>query len=184
MRLHAFESQVNKLAFRACTNPKAMSDLIQYLSKVKDKQEMMTSSTGNSFPITGHLRGEFTGEFPAQRPVMRGFDAFFDLRLIKRLSKQSWGWLFETPSRPLWRHGNELCMVGTREVFGILGFCIFKNIEFTEIYPWLTYDTMSENMIMLVALLLCFAQSIQSSDWYFITTTSWWWWMPSAFYRV
>ena len=46
------------------------------------------------------------GEFPAQRPVMRSFDAFFDLRPNKRLSKQSWGWWFETPSRPLWRHRN------------------------------------------------------------------------------
>ena len=45
-----------------------------------------------------------TGEFPAQRPVMRSFDIFFDLRLYKRLSKQSWAWWFETPSRPLWRH--------------------------------------------------------------------------------
>ena len=26
--------------------------------------------------------------------------------LNKRLSKQLWGWWFETPSRPLWRHGN------------------------------------------------------------------------------
>ena len=49
-----------------------------------------------------------TGEFPAQRPVTRCFDIFFDLRLNKRLSKQSWGWWFETPSRPLWRHCNEL----------------------------------------------------------------------------
>ena len=46
-----------------------------------------------------------TGEFPAQKPVTRSFDVFFDLRLNKRLSKQSWGWLFETPSRPLWRQG-------------------------------------------------------------------------------
>ena len=44
------------------------------------------------------------GEFPAQRPVTRSFDVFFDLRLNKRLSKQSWGWWFETPSHPLWRH--------------------------------------------------------------------------------
>ena len=29
------------------------------------------------------------GEFPAQRPVTQSFDAFFDLRLNKRLSKQS-----------------------------------------------------------------------------------------------
>ena len=47
-----------------------------------------------------------TGEFPAQRPVTRSFDIFCDLRLNKRLSKQSWGWWPETPSRPLWRHCN------------------------------------------------------------------------------
>ena len=33
-----------------------------------------------------------TGEFPAQRPVTRSSDVFYDLRLNKRLSKQSWGW--------------------------------------------------------------------------------------------
>ena len=47
------------------------------------------------------------GEFPAQRPVTRSFDAFFDPRPNKRLSKQSWGWWFETPSRLLWRHCND-----------------------------------------------------------------------------
>ena len=48
------------------------------------------------------------GEFHAQRPVTRSFDVFFDLRLNKRLSKQSWGWWFETLSRPLWRHRNDI----------------------------------------------------------------------------
>ena len=48
-----------------------------------------------------------TGEFPAQRPVTRSFDVLFYLRLNKRLSKQSGGLWFETPSRPLWRHCNE-----------------------------------------------------------------------------
>ena len=51
-----------------------------------------------------------TGEFPAQRPVTQSVDAFFDLRLNKFLSKQSWCWWFEMPSCPLWRHrddGNE-----------------------------------------------------------------------------
>ena len=47
-----------------------------------------------------------TGEFPSQMPVTRSFDVLFDLRLNKRLSKQSWGWWFEMPSRPLWRHSN------------------------------------------------------------------------------
>ena len=40
-----------------------------------------------------------TGEFPRQRPVTRSLDVFFDLRLNKRLSKQSWG-------LSLWHHCN------------------------------------------------------------------------------
>ena len=47
------------------------------------------------------------GEFPTQRPVTRSFDVFFGLRLNKRLSKQPWGWWFETPLGPLWRHRND-----------------------------------------------------------------------------
>ena len=58
---------------------------------------LLTNCAGNS-PVSG--------EFPAQRPVRRSADVFFDLRLNKRLSKQSWGWWFETLSRPLWRHCN------------------------------------------------------------------------------
>ena len=46
------------------------------------------------------------GELPAQRPVTPSFDVFFDLRLNKRSSKQSWGWWFEMPSPPFWRHCN------------------------------------------------------------------------------
>ena len=48
------------------------------------------------------------GEFPTQRPVTRSFDVFFDLRPNKWLSKQSWGWWFETLSCSLWRHRNVL----------------------------------------------------------------------------
>ena len=68
----------------------------------------MTSSNENIFRVTGPLCGEFTGpgEFPTQWPVTRSFDVFFDLRLNKRLSKQTWGWWFETLSIPLWRHHN------------------------------------------------------------------------------
>ena len=67
---------------------------------------MMTSSNGNIFHVTGPLCGDspVTSEFPSQRPVTRSFDVFFDLCLNKRLSKQSWGWWFETPSCSLWRH--------------------------------------------------------------------------------
>ena len=59
---------------------------------------LLTICAGNS-PVPG--------EFPAQRPVTRSFDVFFDLRLNKRLIKQSWGWWLETLSCPLWRHCNE-----------------------------------------------------------------------------
>ena len=71
---------------------------------------MMVSSSGNIFRVTGPLCGEFTGpgEFPAQRPVTRSFDVFFHLHPNKRLSKQSWGWWFETPSRSLWCHRNDV----------------------------------------------------------------------------
>ena len=58
---------------------------------------LLTICVGNS-PVPG--------EVPAQRPVTRSFDVFFDLRLNKRLSKQSWGWWFETLPRPLWRQCN------------------------------------------------------------------------------
>ena len=46
------------------------------------------------------------GEFYAQRSVTRSFDVFFDLHLNKQLSKQWWGWWFETPSSSLWRQCN------------------------------------------------------------------------------
>ena len=70
---------------------------------------MMTSSNGNIFRVTGPFCGEFTGpgEFPAQRPVTRSFDVFY-FPLNKRLSTQWWGWWFETPSRSLWRHCNDM----------------------------------------------------------------------------
>ena len=56
---------------------------------------LLTICVGNS-PVIG--------EFTAQRPVTQSFDVFIELRLNKRLSKRSWGWWFETLSRPLWRH--------------------------------------------------------------------------------
>ena len=76
----------------------------------ESKSSMMTSSNENIFRVTGHLCVEspVTDEFPTQRPVTRSFDVFFDLRLNKRLSKQSQGWWFETPSCLSWRHCNVL----------------------------------------------------------------------------
>ena len=57
---------------------------------------MMTSSNGNIFRVTGPLCGGLTGQ--RWITLTKAGDAelwcFFDLRLNKRLSKQSRGWLF------------------------------------------------------------------------------------------
>ena len=46
----------------------------------------------------------------------QSFNVFFDLHLNKWLSKQSWGWWFETLSCPLWRHNNDYPVYG-RQTF-------------------------------------------------------------------
>ena len=82
--------------WRACVNEPHES--MNMMTSSKTFSALLAFCAGNS-PITG--------EFPAQRPVTMSFGVFFDLRLNKRLSKQSWGWWSETPSRSLWRHCNE-----------------------------------------------------------------------------
>ena len=117
---------------------------------------MMTSSNGNSFRVTGHLCGEFTGnpgELPTQRPVTRSFDVFFDLRLNKRLSKQSWGWWFETLSRPLWRRCNVLFT--TVEVIVVVWFMLYSaNENFCIGYSELTGVMQSSIMIWFLLLVI------------------------------
>ena len=49
--------------------------------------DMITSSNGNIFRVTGHLCREFSG--PRRIPRTKASDDFFDLPLNKRLSKQS-----------------------------------------------------------------------------------------------
>ena len=68
----------------------------------------MTSSNEIFFALLAICAGNqpAPGEFPAQRPVTLSLDIFFDLRLNKPLSKQSWGYWFETQPTPLWRHCN------------------------------------------------------------------------------
>ena len=76
-----------------------------------DWQQLGTmSSNGNISRVTGPLRGEFTGHRWIPRTKASDAELWcfcFFLRLNKRLSKQWWGWWFETPSRPLWRYCNE-----------------------------------------------------------------------------
>ena len=72
-----------------CHTSATKSFIIQIIIEMNCKYygwNMMTSSSGNVFRVTV--------EFSAQRPVTRCFVVFFDLRLDKRLSTQSWGWWF------------------------------------------------------------------------------------------
>ena len=59
--------------------------------KLKQTWTMVTSSNENIFRVTDPLCGEFTGPrwIPSQRSVTRSYDGLLDLRLNKRLSKQS-----------------------------------------------------------------------------------------------
>ena len=81
-RLHHYSSQFQ------CTHSSWWRHQMEVFSA------LLSNSAGN-LPVTG--------EFPTQRPVTRSFDVIFDLRLNKRLNKQSWGWCFETLSHTLWR---------------------------------------------------------------------------------
>ena len=50
------------------------------------------------------VRGIHRSPVNAPHKGQQSFDVFFDLRLNKRLSKQPWGWWFETPPCSFWRH--------------------------------------------------------------------------------
>ena len=68
----------------------------------------MTSSNGNIFRVTGHLCGKFTGQRWISHTKASDAELWrFLWSAPERLSKQSWGWWFETLSSPLWRHRNK-----------------------------------------------------------------------------
>ena len=78
------------------------------LQRLSNMDSIMTSSNGNFSALLAICAGNspVPSEFLTQRLVMWNFDVFFDLCPNKLLSKQMWGWWFEMPSRPLWRHCN------------------------------------------------------------------------------
>ena len=73
---------------------------------------------------------------PAQKPVTQS-DIFFDLRLNKQLSKQSWGWWFAMPSRSLWRHCNVLCVM----VFGQFRYNYPNVVDLPHLWTTLIHNT-------------------------------------------
>ena len=87
-----------------------------------------------------------TGEFPAQRPMTRSFDVSSYLSLNKRLSKESWGWCFETPWCLLWRYCNDI-----RHVLPLTS-CIYVHI-YIYIYIYIYTNVW---LFCFVVIQLCF----------------------------
>ena len=96
---------------RQCVRRHFLVIISWWCHQMETFSELLALCAGNS-PVTGR--------FPSQRPMTRSFDVVFDLRLNKRLSKQSWGWWFETLSRALWRHRNAL----------YISFYVMNNVAF------------------------------------------------------
>ena len=154
----------------------------------------MTSSNKNIFRVTGYLCGKFTGHRRISRTKASNAElwGFFDLRLTRRLSKQWWGWWFETPSCPLWCHRNEkLCsyyeltkdtpyLALKGELWDVLSGFFGENkpqdIESALFLKNNCYHSYKDTQSILIdPLLRCF----DVWDWWW--RWKWWWWYLTLF---
>ena len=108
----------------------------------QNAQNMMTSSNGNIFRVTGPLWGEFTGD--RWTPLTKASDAelwcFLSSvpeQMVEKPLRRRW---FETSLRSLWRHCDEPCLfnfaVNTEAVGGLasLGAMLFSDKRMVKIY--------------------------------------------------
>ena len=95
----------NRMEHLPCSERHPHDDVIKW--KHFPRNWWLALCAGNS-PMNSPHKGQW------RRALM----FFFDLRPIKRLSKQSWGWWFETPSCSLWRHCNVATMHHSHHVHG------------------------------------------------------------------
>ena len=109
---------VQYVPWRTTMSPLYFKNLPWWRHQMETFSALLAVCAGNT-PVTG--------EFSIQRPVTRIFHIFFDLRLNKRLSKQSGGRWFETLSRPLWRHFNACHNCCTHFGFYSPNFDVFRN---------------------------------------------------------
>ena len=88
-----------------------------------------------------------------QKGQWRGVDVFFNLRPNKRLSKQSWGWWFETPSRHCNAHITNIWLRKHRGVSYSVRvdgeFCMNVHVMADRIYP------INTNKVTFFVILLC-----------------------------
>ena len=88
-------------------------DTMSYLNILRWRHQMETFSSLQAL-CAGNSPA--TGEFPSPRPVTRSFDVFYDVRLNKRLGKQSTRRWLETPSRSICCHCNAMKQGLTMEI--------------------------------------------------------------------
>ena len=83
-----------------------VSDAYHVLHPRPFPEDMMTSSNGNSFRVTGPMCGEFTGHRWIPRTKASDLELWYFLWSTpeKRSSKQSQGYWFQMPSPQSWRH--------------------------------------------------------------------------------
>ena len=125
VRIIRVESYINPCSIKGPNwNPRHFTDDTWWRHQMETLSALLAICAGNS-PVPG--------EFPAQRPVTLSFDVLFDLRLNKRLSKQSWGWWFESLSRPFWRQCNafETCF---DEIYFALGLEIISVFFYHRVF--------------------------------------------------
>ena len=157
----------------------------------------MTSSHRNIFRITRH-----SSEFPSQRPMTWNFDVFFDLRLNKWLSKQWWGWRFETPSCSLWHNCDVLSFIydqfdyQTRNyVKGkhgsqLLIYCILMHKWFVNTYITVRSSKTKSDILMWISQMAFYGAMNQLTFWlmailaHIPTTTYVFWFLPPKIYQV
>ena len=95
-------SEIRKLkAIKYPITSKKYVQLAWWRHQMETFSALLAICAGNS-PHKGQWRGALMFFLPYLM-------LFFYLRLNKRLSKQWWGWWFETLSCPLWRHRNVTC---------------------------------------------------------------------------
>ena len=156
----SFVSSKTDVLYTLCVLYVCISDVTWWRHQMKTFCALLALCAGNSL---------VTGEFPSQRPVTRSFDVFFDLRLNKRLSKQSWGCWFETTSRSLWRHFNSLyhkkgTFIALRviDLETVYRVCLYQLTHRSRIKPYL---------MQIMACRLFGARPLCNLKWYIINWT-------------
>ena len=128
----------------------------------KWEDDMMTSSNGNIFHVTGPLCGEFTSD--QWVPRIKASDTelwcfLLSARLNRQLSKQWIRWWFEIPPRSLWRHCNDFrCFTETHRAcinwsaLKYMCHCLYSNLNIKSlVFSNVCY---TENIYILITITL------------------------------